>query len=70
MEGKPKNRVAVIICARMWLDCDQKIRDWVKNHPNEKIVDRIPIVFTEGSGGRYCGGLMVETTKDSLASDF
>jgi len=54
----------------MWLDCDQKIRDWIKGHPNEKILDRIHIVFTEGNGGRYCGGLMVETEEESLPSDF
>lgn len=36
--------------ARMWLDADQKIRDWIKNHPKEKILDRIPIVFTEKYG--------------------
>ena len=70
MKSKGKHRTAVIICARMWLDCDQKIRDWIKNHPNEKILDRIHIVFTEGNGGRYCGGLMVETEEESLPSDF
>jgi len=48
-QAKPKKRVGVIICARMWLDADQKIRDWIRNHPKEKIVDRIPIVFTDKS---------------------
>jgi len=51
------------------LEVDQKMRDWIKNHPNEKILDRIPIVFTAGSG-RYCGGLMVEAYEESIPSDF
>jgi hypothetical protein len=69
MEPKARKRVGVIICGRIWLEVDQKIRDWVKKHPNEKIIDRIPIVFTLESG-RYCGGLMVETDEESLPSDF
>jgi len=69
MESKPKNRFAVIICARLWPDCDQKIRDWIKNHPRVTILDRIPIVFTMNSG-RYCGGLMVEAEEELLSSDF
>ena len=70
-EDKPrlKNRIGVIICGHIWLKVDQKIRDWIKNHSDEKILDRIPIVFCVGSG-RYCGGLMVETDKKSLPSDF
>ena len=69
MEAKSKKHVAVIICAKMWLDADQKIRDWVRGHPNVKVLDRIPIVFTERYG-RYCGGLMVETEEEWLPSDF
>jgi hypothetical protein len=53
----------------MWLDAHQKIQEWIRNHPNEKILDRMPIVFTE-KYGRYCGGLMVETEEESLPSDF
>ena len=68
-QTKPKNRIAVIICARLWLDCDQKIRDWIKKHPDEKIVDRIPIVFTMETES-YCGGLMIETEEETLPSDF
>jgi hypothetical protein len=67
-ECRHKKRIGVIICGRIWLDVDQKIQNWIKNHPHEKILDRIPIVFTES--GRYCGGLMVETDKESLPSDF
>lgn len=66
---KPRKRVRVIICGRIWLEVDQRIGDWIKNHPHEKILDRIPIVFTAESG-RYCGGLMVETYEESLHSDF
>ena len=69
MSAKARNRVGVIICGRVWLEVDQKIRDWIKNHPNERVIDRIPIVFTVDSG-RYCGGLMVETDAESLPSDF
>ena len=68
MNAKARKRVGVIICGRVWLEVDQKIRDWIKNHPHEKVVDRIPIVFTIESG-RYCG-LMVETDEESLPSDF
>jgi hypothetical protein len=66
---RPKHRIGVTICGHIWLKVDQKIRNWIKNHPNEKIADRIPIVFCVESG-RYCGGLMVETDKESLPSDF
>lgn len=69
VQAKARKRVGVIICGRIWLEVDQKIRDWIKNHPHEKIIDRIPIVFTAESG-RYCGGLMVETYEESLPSDF
>ena len=51
------------------MEGDQKIRDWIKDHPNEKILDRIPLVFTQ-KYGRYCGGLMVETNEESLLSEF
>jgi len=44
-KGRPKNRIGVIICGHVWLHVDQKIRDWIKNHPNEKVLDRTPIVF-------------------------
>ena len=56
MNAKARKRVGVIICGRIWLEVDQ-IRDWIKNHPDEKILDRIPIVFTFDIG-RYCGGLI------------
>lgn len=69
MQAKAKKQVGVIICGQMWLEVDQKIRDWIKNHPHERILDRIPIVFTTQSA-RYCGGLMVETNEESLPSDF
>jgi hypothetical protein len=69
MQEKPRKRIPVIICGRTWFEVDQKIRDWIKNHPNEQILDKIPIVFTFESG-RYCGGLMVETDEESLPSDF
>ena len=68
-QARPKKRIGVIICGQIWLEVDEKIRNWIKDHPNEKILDRIPIVFTAESG-RYCGGLMVETDKESLPSDF
>ena len=69
MQAKPKKHVAVIICARTWMEADRKIREWIRDHPQEKILDQIPIVFTE-KYGRYCGGLMVETDEDWLPSDF
>ena len=69
MQNKPVKRNGVIICGQIWLNVDQKIQNWIKVRPNEKIVDRIPIVFCVESG-RYCGGLMVETDQESLPSDF
>ena len=69
MQPKSKKHVAVIICAKMWLDADQKIRDWIRDHPKEKILDRTPIVFTP-KYDRYCGGLIIETAEESLPSDF
>ena len=66
---RPKNRIGVIICEPTWLKTDEKIRNWIKDHPNEKIVGRIPIVFCVDSG-RNCGGLMVERDEESLPSDF
>ncbi len=70
MEAKPKKQtVAVIICGRTWGEADQKIRDWIKNHPDERMLDRLPVVLTT----RYqkmCGGLIVESDKEWLPSDF
>ena len=68
-QNKSKKRIGVIICGRVWLNVQQKIQDWIRNHPDEKVVDRIPIVFCMESG-RYCGGLMVETDQEYLESDF
>ncbi len=46
-EAKPKKQTAeVMICGRTWGEADQKMRDWIKNHPNERILDRIPVVLT------------------------
>ena len=67
--GRLKNRIGVIICGHIWLKADQKIQGWIRNHPDEKILDRIPILFCVDSE-RYCGGLMVETNKESLPSYF
>jgi hypothetical protein len=67
MQIKPRKRLAVIICARMWSEADRKMRDWIKNHPREKVLLKIPIVFTEYE--RYCGALLIETDSETLPSD-
>ncbi len=64
-----KQTVAVIICGRIWLEADQKIRDWIKTHPNERILDRIPPVLTT-KREKWCGGLIVESDEEWLPSDF
>ena len=69
MQAKTRKKVGVIFCGRIWLEVDQKIRDWIKSHLHEQILDRISIVLTAESG-RYYGGLMVERYEESLPSDF
>jgi hypothetical protein len=69
MEARPKKIVAVVICGRTWGEADQKIRDWIKAHPHERILERIPPVLTT-SYDKMCGALIVESDKESLPSDF
>jgi hypothetical protein len=69
MEVRPKKTMAVVICGRTWREADQKIRDWIKAHPQERILDRIPPVLTT-SYRKMCGALILESDEELLPSDY